>query len=132
MYQNLPENDKTEVTTDDSLKRKRGDEEPTDQTKKARTDEVQGEGVFHTLSSHLRAASVTQPKKKKEYVAKSTFVADDEFEDILVSGWFYLDTTGQQQGPFTTRDMKEWYDLPLSTWFSNFSGTLLGSSQMKC
>eukprot|EP01126_Amoeba_proteus_P025984 TRINITY_DN257_c0_g1_i12.p1 TRINITY_DN257_c0_g1~~TRINITY_DN257_c0_g1_i12.p1 ORF type:complete len:190 (+),score=29.57 TRINITY_DN257_c0_g1_i12:115-684(+) len=49
-------------------------------------------------------------KKKKEYVPKTTYVADvDEFEDILVSGWFYIDFNGQQQGPYTTRDMKEWY-----------------------
>jgi len=74
---------------DESLKRKRESEQEAS-SKRPRT-----EGAY--------------PKKKKEYVPKSTFVADDEFEDILVSGWFYIDTNQQQQGPFTTRDMKEWY-----------------------
>jgi len=48
-------------------------------------------------------------KKKKQYKAKSSYIGDDEFEDILATGWFYQDTTGEKQGPFTTKEMKEWF-----------------------
>lgn len=48
-------------------------------------------------------------KKKKQFVGRTTFVDETEEEDILVSGWFYLDQHGGQQGPYTTRDLKEWY-----------------------
>jgi len=48
-------------------------------------------------------------KKKKEYKAKSSYIGDDEFEDILATGWFYLDTNNEKQGPFTTKEMKEWF-----------------------
>jgi len=51
----------------------------------------------------------TYPKKKKEYKATSSFIGDDEFEDILERGWFYVDSNGDKQGPFTTKEMKEWY-----------------------
>jgi len=49
------------------------------------------------------------PKKKKEYKATSSFIGDDEFEDILERGWFYVDSNDDKQGPFTTKEMKEWY-----------------------
>jgi hypothetical protein len=49
----------------------------------------------------------TQSKKRKQVV--TTFVdEEDEDDDILISGWFYLDVDGAQQGPFRTREMKEW------------------------
>jgi hypothetical protein len=85
---------------EESLKRKREEEGGQDNAKRLRPDE-QTTGSAAVATPHYT-------KKKKEYVPKSTFVADDEFEDILVSGWFYLDANNQQQGPFTTRDMKEW------------------------
>lgn len=47
-------------------------------------------------------------KKKKQFLGRTTFVDETEDEDILVSGWFYLDQYGGQQGPYTTRDLKEW------------------------
>jgi hypothetical protein len=34
---------------------------------------------------------------------------EEEEEDILVSGWFYLDTQGNKQGPFNTSEMREWW-----------------------
>jgi len=49
------------------------------------------------------------PKKKKEYKATSSYVGDDEFEDILERGWFYVDSNNDKQGPFTTKEMKEWF-----------------------
>jgi len=48
-------------------------------------------------------------KKKKQFVAKTNFVNNDEFEDILESGWFYLDSYEKPQGPFSTREMRQWY-----------------------
>jgi hypothetical protein len=33
----------------------------------------------------------------------------EENEDIIVSGWFYLDVKGNQQGPFTTKEMRGWW-----------------------
>jgi len=48
-------------------------------------------------------------KKKKEYKAKSSYIGDDEFEDILATGWYYLDSGSEKQGPFTTKEMKEWF-----------------------
>jgi hypothetical protein len=48
-------------------------------------------------------------KKKKQFVAKTNFVNNDEFEDIHESGWFYLDSYEKPQGPFSTREMKQWY-----------------------
>jgi len=59
-------------------------------------------------------------KKKKTFVGRSTFVNEDENEDIIVSGWFYQDCNGGQQGPFTTKEMKEWY---IAGFF--FGGTLV-------
>lgn len=48
-------------------------------------------------------------KKKKEFVGKTNFVNDDAFEDILESGWFYIDSYGNPQGPFSSKEMKEWF-----------------------
>jgi len=33
----------------------------------------------------------------------------DQYEDILVSGWFYLDHEGIKQGPFMTTEMRDWF-----------------------
>jgi len=54
---------------------------------------------------------IVQPskKKKKEFVGKSNFVDEDAFEDILEKGWFYLDSSDNPQGPFTSKEMKEWF-----------------------
>eukprot|EP01120_Amphizonella_sp_Union-15-10_P000721 TRINITY_DN10751_c0_g1_i1.p1 TRINITY_DN10751_c0_g1~~TRINITY_DN10751_c0_g1_i1.p1 ORF type:complete len:279 (-),score=71.00 TRINITY_DN10751_c0_g1_i1:84-920(-) len=35
--------------------------------------------------------------------------SEEPFEDILVSGWLYLDAEGKRQGPFSTIEMKEWW-----------------------
>jgi len=48
-------------------------------------------------------------KKKKEFLGKTNFVNDDAFEDILASGWFYIDSSGIPQGPFSSKEMKEWF-----------------------
>jgi hypothetical protein len=48
-------------------------------------------------------------KKKKQFVGKTNFVNNDEFEDILETGWFYLDSYEKPQGPFSSREMKQWY-----------------------
>jgi hypothetical protein len=54
-------------------------------------------------------------KKKKEFLGKTNFVNDDEFEDILDSGWFYIDSSNNPQGPFSSKEMKQWYPI-LSRW----------------
>jgi len=33
----------------------------------------------------------------------------DQYEDILVSGWFYLDHEAMKQGPFLTTEMRDWF-----------------------
>jgi hypothetical protein len=48
-------------------------------------------------------------KKKKKFLGKTNFVNDDEYEDILESGWFYLDSSNNPQGPFTSKEMKGWF-----------------------
>jgi len=48
-------------------------------------------------------------KKKKKFLGKTNFVNDDVYEDILESGWFYLDSSNNPQGPFTSKEMKEWF-----------------------
>jgi len=57
----------------------------------------------------LHPKVLKEKKKKKQYKAKSSYIADDEFEDILATGWFYKDSNGDKQGPFTTKEMKEWF-----------------------
>jgi len=57
----------------------------------------------------LDGQAQTYPKKKKEYKATSSYIGDDEFEDILERGWFYVDSNNDKQGPFTTKEMKEWF-----------------------
>jgi len=37
----------------------------------------------------------------------SSAVVDED--DLLKSGWVYLDSMGQRQGPFSTREMAAWY-----------------------
>jgi len=70
--------------------------------------------VPSTSSTSANATAITSEssegkKKKKQYKAKSSYIADDEFEDILATGWFYKDSNGDKQGPFTTKEMKEWF-----------------------
>jgi len=57
------------------------------------------------------AEPVQEPvkKKKKVFLGKTNFVNDDEFEDMFESGWFYIDSSGNPQGPFTSKEMKEWF-----------------------
>jgi len=54
-----------------------------------------------------------QNKKKKDDKAVNQ---EDDFEDLLERGWFYVDSSGEKQGPFSTKEMKEWY---IAGFFNN-------------
>jgi len=69
----------------------------------------EGDANAAELEIEVRPPEEQVPKKKKEYKATSSFIGDDEFEDILERGWFYVDSNDDKQGPFTTKEMKEWY-----------------------
>jgi len=88
-----------QVYSSDSSKRKRSEADTTPKDEK--------------LSDSQKKASDDNPepskKKKKEFLGKTNIVTDDEYEDILESGWFYIDSVGNPQGPFSSKEMKEWY-----------------------
>jgi len=78
--------------------------------KRQRVDSSQSTSTKTDNASTQNTGEETEgKKKKKEYKARSSYIGDDEFEDILASGWYYLDSNGEKQGPFTTKEMKEWF-----------------------
>jgi len=84
----------------------------TSETTEAPKNHTVGESSKSDKPDHVTvpaAESTEVRKKKKQYKAKSSYIGDDEFEDILATGWFYQDSTGEKQGPFTTKEMKEWF-----------------------
>jgi len=51
-----------------------------------------------------------QPNPNNANNKKSNDPSEDpDYEDILVSGWFYLDAEGNKQGPFMTTEIRDWF-----------------------
>jgi len=86
---------------EDRSPKRRGTADAGDDNRQFPTDSVEEQG-------HEDKAE-TYKKKKKDFIAKSDIVLDDEFEDIIQRGWLYVDSNGERQGPYTTKEMKEWY-----------------------
>jgi len=72
--------------------------------------------VSQSHTNHIeKDESESNQKKKKEQ--KTTHPpTEDDFEDIIERGWFYIDSNGEKQGPFSTKEMKEWF---IAGFFNN-------------
>jgi len=114
VYNNVEEN-RSEAQSDksESSKRKREENEPEINTEVLVDHAKQIESVDNPVNANtnIKEDQTDEPvkKKKKQFVAKTNFV-NGEFEDILETGWFYLDSYGKPQGPFSTLEMKQWYN----------------------
>jgi len=77
-----------------------------------RARESEGEAVVDN-SATVPSNEPHEPPTKKLKVdlppPKAAERDDDAEEDILKSGWLYIDSSGSRQGPFLTRDMQSWY-----------------------
>lgn len=109
----------------EDLKRKRSDVQPI-AVEKLPTPESRNPN--ETVESEKVENEEPTKKKKKEFQGKTNFVNDDN-EDILESGWFYIDSSNNPQGPFSSKEMKQWYAPFLFPCMpTHLLGTLLGSS----
>jgi hypothetical protein len=114
------EENKSEVQSDQLETSKRKREEENNDTENISTtktldhaqdiESVDSAPIVNANSNEEDQSVEPAKKKKKQFVGKKTnFVNIDEFEDILETGWFYLDSYEKPQGPFSSREMKQWY-----------------------